>query len=182
MSEASRQDSDRRRKEVKEERQRQREQQLHQQQVRFEGDKLDRDYLESILDTDVLQEQTITKIRTYIDRNWILSNRTEARQHDIFHKLAVMEMKIKGLHPPDESAIQGEVRAFMYDDPAENLTTLTAAQKAEVESFFDTLRFALLPRGREGFERRQLVTEVRESRTESETFNDDDSGGRLGLF
>lgn len=168
-------------KEVRKERQRQREQQMHQQQVQFDGDKLDRDYLESILDTDVLQEQTITKIRSYIDRNWILSNRTEARNHDAFHKLDVMELKIKGLHPPSESAIQGPMRAFLFDNPSENLTALTSAERAELESFFDTLRYAVLPRGKDGFERRQLVTEVRESRTESESIGDDD-GGRLGLF
>lgn len=166
------------------ERERQREHQRHVQQLQFDSDgKLTRDYLEGILNMDVVQEKTLNKLRSYIDRNWILSNRTAAEQHDIFYKLMVMEIKIKGTFPPEESSIQGPLRAFLLDDEAEDLFALSAAERSEIESFFDTVRFAILPRGREGFERKHLVTQVRESRTESDTFREEGGKGRIrGLF
>lgn len=170
--------------EIKRERQREREEQRHARQITFDSEgRLSRDYLEGVLDTTVLQDQTIEVIRNYIDRNWVLANRNEAEQHDIFHKLVVMKHKILGSHPPQGSAIVGPVRAALFDDESEDLMPLSSPQRAEIDSFFDSLRFSLITRGRGGHERRLLDTQIRESRTESDTFRDDSSGGRLrGLF
>jgi hypothetical protein len=170
--------------EWKREQQLSREEQRHARQLRFDDQgRLSRDYLEAVLDADVLQENTIKMLQNYIDRNWVLSNRGEARAHDIFHKLRVTQIKIEGMHPPSESAIVGPVRAFLFDDESEELWPLTAAERAEIDSLFDSLRYALITRGDGGFERRLLDTEIRESRTESDTFKDNSGSGALrGLF
>lgn len=168
--------------EVKKERQRERENQRHTQQIRFDDEgRMSRDFLEGVLATDKLQDNTIVRLQEYVDRTWFLSNLKDAEAWDQRRKLDVMKYKMKGVHPPQESVIQGPIRAFLLDDEDENLQALTAQERAEIDAFFDTLK-SIVTRGREGFERKSLNTEVRESRTRSDTFEEDDSGGRFGLF
>lgn len=169
--------------EIKREREAQREHQRHMAQLQFDsGGRLSREFIESLINTDKLQSQTVELMRNYLDRNWMLANLTEAEAHDQRFKLDVMQIKILGQHPPQESSIVGPIRAFLFDDEQEDLMPLTAAERNVIDSFFDSLK-AIVTRGRGGFERKLIQTEVRESKTESSRERGKKSGGRFkGLF
>lgn len=170
------------REQVLDEQRRQRDHQRHMQQLQFnEEGQLSREFLESMIDTSTLQAKTLTKLRNYLSRQWMLSNLNEAEAHDQRWKLEVMKIKIMGMHPPDDSVITGATRAFLLDDEAEELDPIGAAERVEIDALFDTLK-ALITRSRGGFERVQLNTEVRESKTESRTPTGDEPGGLRGLF
>lgn len=161
----------------------QREQQAMTQAFNQKG-QLDRGWMREILDTEDLekhlQEHTITKIQALLNKDWVLSNLTDAETHDRKHKLKVMELKIKGQHPPQESAIVGPVRAFLNDDPTEDLWPLTAQERQTIDQIITTLQNRVT-RSRGGFERKQQQTSI--ARTESESSEAGEGGGRLrGLF
>lgn len=176
--------------EVQAERRRQREfqeeQQLTQQAFNKQGE-LSRDFIERSLDTgDVhvgdssdLQEVTIAKLQSMLSRQWILSNLTEAQEHDIRYKLEVMKIKIYGTHPMDGSSMTGATRAFLYDDPMEDLLPLTQQERLLVDEVIETIK-AMVTRGRAGFERKQMNTSI--AQTESHQKKEGDNGSGLGLF
>lgn len=176
-------DDERRREEAKKERERTRMEQRHSRQLSFDDDgKLSREFLESLIDVDELQNSTAHHLRAYCSRQWMLSNLTDAEAHDQRWKFEVLKYKIYGMHPPQESAIQGPIRAFLYDDPQENLYPLTPAERQIIESFVDSLK-TIVTQSRDGFERQQINTDIRQSRTESDRIEDDGGGGgRLSIF
>lgn len=177
-------------KEVQQERERQRqfqeEQQLTQQAFNKQGE-LSRDFIERSLDTgDVrvgdssdLQEVTVAKLQSMLSKQWILSNLTDAQEHDIRFKLEVMKLKIHGSHPPDESCITGPTRAYLYDDPMENLQPLTQQERLLIDEVIETVK-AMVTRGRGGFERKQMNTSI--AQTESHQKKEGENGSKLGLF
>lgn len=174
-------------REVKEERQREREFQREQQfltQAFNQQGELDRGWMRDILDTEDLEEYlpeaTIKKIQAMINKEWVLANLTNAEAHDRRHKLEVIKIKILGTHPPEESAIVGPVRAFLFDNEREDLMPLTPAQRNTIDQIITTLQNRVT-RGRGGFERKQINTNI--ARTESEASQPEDSSGRFrGLF
>jgi len=91
-----------------------------------------------------------------------------------------LKYKVIGCHPPDNSAITGKTRAFLYDDPMEELEPLTQQERILIDEFFETLK-TRATRGREGFERKQINTRIAQTRTEQESSNDN-KGGFRGLF
>jgi len=129
---------------------------------------------------DDLQEKTVAKIQSLLSRDWVLANLTEAQEHDARHKLEVMKLKVLGMHPPPDSGIQGQYRAFLLDDEDENLNALTQQERILIDELFETLK-TRFTRGRGGFERELIETNI--ARTETgEDEPEDDSGGLTGLF
>lgn len=129
---------------------------------------------------DDLQEKTVAKIQSLLSRDWVLANLTEAQEHDARHKLEVMKLKVLGMHPPPDSGIQGQYRAFLLDDEDENLDALTQQERILIDELFETLK-TRFTRGRGGFERELIETNI--ARTETgEDEPEDDSGGLTGLF
>lgn len=143
---------------------------------------LDRGWMKEILNTDDLEQHLdefeLNKVRALINRQWVLANLTGAQVHDRWYKLEVMKIKILGSFPPDESAIQGPVRAFLYDDEMEQLTSLTAEQRNTIDQIIASLQ-NMLTRSKEGFERKQINTNI--ARTEREQTENEDKS-KLGLF
>jgi hypothetical protein len=129
---------------------------------------------------EALQEETISKIQNLLSRDVVLSNLTDAQEHDIRMKLEVMKLKAIGAHPPQESYITGDLRAFLMDDVDEGLKPLTSKERMLIDDFFETLKIRAT-RGRGGFEREQQNTNI--ARTETQNEDTDQSGGKLsGLF
>jgi hypothetical protein len=139
---------------------------------------LDRGWMREILDTEdleeILQPWTIEKIQAMLNKQWVLSNLTDAETHDRVYKLGVMKIKILGEHPPEESQIKREFRAFLYDDPTENLGELTPQERNTVDQIIMTLQ-TMVARSRDGFERKQINTRI--GRTESESSGSESSDG-----
>lgn len=144
---------------------------------------LDKGWMRDILDTNDLENQLdeyeLDKVRALVNKQWMLSNLSEAQTHDRWYKLEVMKYKIYGEFPPEESAIQGPVRAFLYDDSKEQLTALTAEQRNAIDQIILSLQ-NMVARSTDGFERKQINTSI--ARSESESHTDDDDSGGLGLF
>lgn len=168
------------------ERERQREHQKEQralQEAFNQQGQLARGWMERVLDVDHLEEHlnenTIRKIQGMLNLQWVLANLSDAETHDRIYWLEVQKYKIFGEHPPDESAITGATRAFLLDDPQEELPPLTAAERNQIDQIIQTLK-NMVTRSRGGFEREQINTNI--ARTESQQ-EKDENGGRLdGLF
>jgi hypothetical protein len=173
------------RQEEQQERQRdfQREQQTLQQAFNQQG-QLSRGWMREILDTDdlenYLQPYTIDKIQAMLNKQWVLANLTDAETHDRIYKLEVMKYKILGEHPPEESSIQGPLRAFLFDEEMEGLWALTAQERNTIDQIITTLQ-NMVTRSRGGFERKQINTNIARTETESNG-KDEKKGGYRGLF
>jgi len=182
QSRAAEKEMQRRQKQREKERADEKEQRRLQQAFNQQGE-LDRGWMKEILNTDDLEKHLdqfeLNKVRAMINRQWVLANLSEAQTHDRWYKLEEKMYKIYGSFPPDESAIQGEVRAFLYDDEYECLTSLTAEQRNAIDQIILSLQ-NMVTRSTDGFERKQINTNI--ARTEREDSEGDDNGGRLGLF
>lgn len=123
------------------------------------------------------QTRTVAKLQNLLARDWVLSNLTEAQEHDARYKLEVLRVKITGIHPP-EGGITGPTRAFLMDNPEEELEPLTQQERLLIDELIETLktRFA---RSRGGFEREQQNTDI--ARTETGDTGEDDATS-WGLF
>jgi hypothetical protein len=123
------------------------------------------------------QTRTVAKLQNLLARDWVLSNLTEAQEHDARYKLEVLRVKITGIHPP-EGGITGPTRAFLMDNPEEELEPLTQQERLLIDELIETLktRFA---RSRGGFEREQQNTDI--ARTETGETGEDDATS-WGLF
>lgn len=148
------------------------------------NDELDRGWMKEILETDDLEDKlqpwTISKLQAMLNKQWVLANLTDAETHDRVHKLEVMKLKILGEHPPSESEITGAVRAYVMDDETENLMPLTPQERNTIDQIITTLQ-NMVTRSRDGFERKQINTNI--ARTESESSSDENSSGRFkGLW
>jgi hypothetical protein len=121
-----------------------------------------------------LQEPTVAKIKNLMSRDWVVANLTDAQEHDIRHKLEVLKLKVIGMHPPQESAVEGELRAYLLDDRDERLRPLTAEERVLIDELFETLK-ARITRGRQGFERELMRTNI--ARSETAVEDEDDDGG-----
>lgn len=185
MSQArdQRQAIERQQQEREKQREFQREQRLAQEAFNQQGN-LSRGWLREILDTDDLenrlQEQMVIKIQQMLNRQWILANLTDAETHDRIHKLKVIKLKILGEAPPQESVVQGELRAWLYGDAEERIYALTAKERNSIDQIITTLQ-NMVTRSRGGFEREQINTNIARTENQSES-DDDNSGGLSGLF
>lgn len=125
-----------------------------------------------------LQDETITKIQNLISRDWVLANLTEAQEHDARWKLEALKLRIYGMHPPQQSYFTGDARAFLMDDKSEALNPLTQQERVLIDEFLETVK-ARFTRGRGGFEREQMNTNI--ARTETGGEEESNNGG-WGLF
>lgn len=174
---------DSQREEYDRQREHQERQRLMEEAFNHKGE-LDRGWMREILDTEDLEEHlqpfTIKKIQAMLNKEWVLSNLTDAEAHDRIWWLETMRLKIYGEHPPEESSIQGPLRAFLFDDETEGLWALTSAERNAIDQIIKTVQNRTT-RGRGGFERKQMNTNI--ARTESEKAGSGEKQGRLrGLF
>lgn len=126
-----------------------------------------------------LQDTTIAKLQNMVSRDWVLANMTDAQEHDIRFKLEVLKYKIIGIHPPEESVITGPTRAFLFDNPSEEMDPLTQQQRLLIDELIESLK-GRLTRGRGGFERKQMNTSIAETRTQNNS--EESSDGTLSGF
>lgn len=145
---------------------------------------LSRGWMEEVLDTRDLEEKlqpaTIKKIQALLNKQWILSNLTEAETHDRMYKLEAMKLKILDQHPPEDTVIAGPLRAALYDDPEEDLRPLTQQERITIDQLITTMK-NMVARSRGGFERKQINTSIARSETESSDVSEE-SGMFDGLL
>lgn len=165
-----------------EERERNREHEHKQrlQSAAFNADgQLSREYIESLTDVSKLQDETIEHLQSLLSRSWALSNLTGAQEWDARMKLEVMKLKLFGMHPPEQSFVTGDLRAFLMDDKTENLEPLSQVERSTIDAIFEGLK-ANITTGREGFQQEKLNEQIAVSRDESD--DSDDADDSWGLF
>jgi hypothetical protein len=127
-----------------------------------------------------LQDATVAKINNLLSRDWVVSNLTDAQEHDIRMKLEVVKLKVLGMHPPGQSHNTGKLRAFLLDDQDARLKPLTPEERILIDELFETIK-ARITRGRGGFERELMRTNIARSETAVDE-EDSEAGGLRGLF
>lgn len=146
---------------------------------------LDRGWMREILDVDDLEEklqpQMVAKVQSMLNKQWIVSNLTDAEVHDRWYWLDVQKLKLLGAAPPEGSRVVGELRANIYNDRTENIRPLTSAERNAIDQIIKGLQ-NMVTRSRGGFEREQINTNIARTETESKNSNQQSSGGLRGLF
>jgi|APHM01.1.fsa_nt_gi hypothetical protein len=123
---------------------------------------------------EALQEGTVAKIRNLLSRDWVVSNLTDAQEHEIRHRIEVLKIKVLGMHPPPESYNTGDLRAFLLDDRDAKLQPLTDEERVLIDELFETVK-ARITRGRGGFERELMRTNI--ARSETAVDEQEEQGG-----
>jgi hypothetical protein len=125
-----------------------------------------------------LQEETVAKIRNLLSRDWVVANLSGAQEHEIRHRIEVLKIKVLGMHPPPESYNTGKMRAFLLDDEDAKLEPLADEHRILIDELFETVK-ARITRGRDGFERELMRTNIARSET---AVDEQDEQGSSGLF
>jgi len=136
-------------------------------------------YLEKLMQTD-MTDAGINLLDNMVDQSFILGNITEAEYHDIKWQMQAMYLKITSNFPPEESCVQGRVRAFVLDDRDENLESLTGQQRTIIAQMIRGIMM-LVSRSKDGFQQEMNVKSI----SVSEVMNSEDEeqdGLKLGLF
>jgi len=183
MSKRQPQSKEEMKKRVQDKRDYEQKQRLIQQAFNSEGE-LSQSWMEQVLDVDrledKLQKSTNEHIKAMINKQWILGNLTNAEAHDRVYKLEVMKLKILGAHPVGDSIVQGEARAFFFDDENEQLKALYPRERNRIDQIITTLQ-NMVTRSRDGFERKQINTSIAVSENALEEEEGVESGWG-GLF
>lgn len=136
-------------------------------------------YLEKLMQTD-MTDAGINLLDNMVDQSFILGNINEAEYHDIKWQMQAMYLKITSNFPPEESCVQGRVRAFVLDDRDENLESLTGQQRTIIAQMIRGIMM-LVSRSKDGFQQEMNVKSI----SVSEVMNSEDEeqdGLKLGLF
>lgn len=166
--------------EVAREREKQRQHSLHQRNLQsggsFDGTKAE--YLDRLTQT----EQTdagIQMLDNMLTQDFVLSNLTRAETDEIKWRLHTMFLKIKSEFPPEGSSLQGEYRAFLFDDPAENINSMSGKQEIIISQCLIAIT-ARVARSRDGFQQEQMVKSI--SVSEVVNPDKDSDSTKRGLF
>jgi len=158
-------------------RQQAREEQLHQMNLQTaDADApMDTAYIQQMTDHD-LQDETVDMLSNLLDRDFMLSNLSEAEVHEYRWLARVMMLEVEALHPTRNSVLQGKVRAMAFDDPDDAAEPLSERQKAKIEQFIMAV-ISRATRGRDGWQQEMFNKSI--SASETREVNADDDGGFL---
>jgi len=125
-----------------------------------------------------MSDAGIKLLDNMVDQSFILGNITEAEYHDIKWQMHAMYVKIKSNFPPQESAVKGDLRAFVLDDVDEDLQPLTGQQRTVIAQMIRGLMM-LVSRSKRGFQQEMNVKSISVSEVMSP---DEEEEATLGLF
>jgi len=99
---------------------------------RWEQEQLQRDDIEEIVDSDVLDEATVDLARTLLTRDIPLGNLSDAELTEFRYLLENRFLEILAEHPPEGSGLQGKRRKVMLGDVRRTEAALTGQQRSEL--------------------------------------------------
>jgi hypothetical protein len=134
-----------------------------------------REYLEAVIE-DELDAATVGMLRNMTSPDFILSNLNNAEIEEIKKLREITLKKVKSAHPNQNSIMQGDVRAEVYEGGGK-LSPLDQNQEALIDQYVRGA-FARLVRSRDGFQQEQFGKTINASETRSAD-SDGDSGGVL---
>jgi hypothetical protein len=136
---------------------------------------MDRAYIDKMTDHK-LEQGTIDILSNLLDKDFMLSNMTEAEIHEYRWLARVMRLEVESLHPPQGSVLTDEIRMIAFDDRSQNLPALDQSDKAIIEQFLMGV-IARATRGRDGWQQEMFNKSITASETRE--VDKDDSGGFL---
>ena len=157
----------------------QREDQEHQmaQRAAFDdGGRVSQQFIESLTSTS-LDAATISHLQNLLSKDFVLGKLNSAEKDELKWLMRNIWLRVKRMHPPEESYVKGEFRKVLHDDPKDGLRPLSDRQEEEIWHVILGV-FARVSRSHDGWQQEEFgkvyaVTERRESGDE----------GRLdGLF
>lgn len=134
---------------------------------------------------DLLQEITTSDLHpdsrelltNLVSKDFIFANLTDAEVESFKKELKLKRKKFYTMHPSQESIVEGDLRAYVYDDPGNTLTSLTQQEKLIVDQFFEGI-WMRVTRARGMRQQEILKTQINQSITGS-TDGGDKKGGLL---
>lgn len=135
-------------------------------------------YLQTLSDT-TLSQGTITVLDNLLTQDFVLGNLTDAEYNELKWLTRATTRAVYAMHPRHDSALTGERRAFLLDDPDETLEPLTDQERITIENFIRGV-FMRASRARDGWQQEQMS----KTYTVSEIRDEDDNEDSLmrGLF
>jgi len=135
-------------------------------------------YLEKLTKTG-MTDAGISMLDNMVDRSFVLGNLTDAEVHEIKWRMHTMYLKIQAQFPPRRSDIQGPKRAFLYNDPDENLYALSDQQRHIIAQMIIGIH-VYVSRSRDGFQQEMMIKSI----NVSEVMDPDEEGDQsaLGFF
>lgn len=166
-----------------EQQQRQQEGQIAQQGHHFamqRAKEIQNDLLDEISTSD-LQEGSRKLLKNLVSKDFIFANLTEEEVIEFKYKLLLKRESFYSMHPSSESIIEGELRAYVNDNPADTLTSLTQQQKLIVDQFFEGV-WMRVTRARGMKQQEILQTQITQSVTDGLGGDSGGGGGLLGRW
>jgi hypothetical protein len=103
-----------------------------QQQIWGSEGNLRAEYIRELTDTS-LEDPTVVLLGNMLSQDFVLGNLRAAELHEIQFLLRELELEVVRAHPPEESDITGEYRAYLFDDDHEALQPLSTKQRIEIQ-------------------------------------------------
>lgn len=129
-------------------------------------------YLDRLAETG-MSDAKIEMLDNMTDKTWVLGNLSNAEMQEIRWWLQTTYLKIKAEFPPQESDIQGTIRAYIYDDRDEEATALSGRQKIIIAQMLKGIA-VYVSRSKQGFQQEQMVKQI----SVSEVRNPDEDNDR----
>jgi len=155
-------------------------QQLGLQQAMARAEQIRDDLLDKVSDSD-LDADSRNLLENLVSKDFIFANLTDAEVTELKYKLLLKRKKFYAMHPAETSLIQGQLRAYVYDDPGNTLTPLTQQEKLIVDQFFEGV-FTRVTRARGMAQQEILQTQIQQSYTGNVGEDSGSGGGLLGRW
>lgn len=134
----------------------------------------DKEYLNELTQNE-LDDHTVELMSNLVGQDMVLSYLKGAEITEIKWLSRSIARQIKRDHPPQESTVTGEYRKFLLDDGRDGLQPLTPYQENLIDQALLDL-FTRIARSREGWQQDEMAKQVRVSRTEDSTDDEEAAG------
>lgn len=145
------------------------------QHARERAEEIQSDLLEQITDSD-LHPDSRQLLKNLVSKDFIFANLTDAEVESFKRELDLKRKAFYVMHPSQESVVEGDFRAYVYDDPGNKLTSLSQQEKLIVDQFFEGV-YMRVTRARGMRQQEILKTQINQSVTGS--LDGDGGGGGL---
>ncbi len=134
-----------------------------------------KEYLNELTRNEI-DDDTLYLMQDLMTQDYVLSNLLDAEVNEIKHIARSISRKIKRMHPPEQSYIQGVVRKVDLDDEHDGLSSLSPFEETLIDQAVLAF-FTRLSRSRSGWQQDEISKQVRVSKTE-----DNEQSESTGLF
>lgn len=146
---------------------------------RHDRQQLQSDDIEEIVDTDVLDDATVSLAKTLLTRDIPMGNLSDAELHEFRYLLENRFLEILAEHPPEGSGLQGIRRKVMLGDKRRTEAALTGQQRSELRRI-KSIILTRATRGKGGWQQ-DKINERTQRRIHEERGDPtaDDNGGLM---